>query len=187
MRTALFFLVGAIFASPLAAQEGEYDGWEVGNSGERCHLMSGFGDSSDPYYLRVDYWAQEKEVVLSVILKNGTSLTHEQELNMGIVFVDGREIDDAWGDTEFTAMVTPDFQQLISQPLTTEFLDDFAEAHSLGFLKEGAISDIYNYEDRDLLFAFQLKGSARAIQALRVCSIRASGLNTRDPFLDLDD
>lgn len=173
--------IALLFAAPLSAQEGVYGHWVVWSkeNGSTCSMRVHYESGAS---VILSYNAKLSKAVVGLMFENATSLQDGQEMQLGITFLKGGDLDEGWGEREFSVSVGDSFQAIVSEPLSSEILTDFAESSKIAFSRKGAQSSL-EFSESDLIGVYILNGSAVAAEALRNCAIDVAGLNREDPFI----
>ena len=173
-------LIAALLSCPAAAAEvapaksGDYATvglWHVSKYTRKpaCFALMALGDIATG----VQYDAKTGGVQLVLFNENATSVADGQKLKLKIIFTTGKQIDEGWGEREFTSAVGESGSRMFySEPFTKQMLDDLAKQDYL-LVQNG----------ERLVSGAKLEQSAAMVAKLKQCSIEAAGLNKDDPFL----
>lgn len=171
-------LIGAaLVAAPAASARDvvEVDGWRIVAGDAICFARSSYTErhTGKDSNLSIAYNAKTKLTLVSFTNTKATSIADGTALNLDIFLsLPNGRYDDGWGSKKFNVTVEDDARVFTSETLTTELLDDFAKANTIGF-----------FTGKTLVSSFGLDGSAKAIAELRKCSFEVAGMNPLDPFL----
>ena len=173
-------LLTALLACPASAADnsatrpGDYATvglWHVSRYTNKpgCYALMALGDMATG----VDYDAKTGGVQLVLFNEKATSVADGQKLKLKIVFTTGEDIDQGWGEQDFTSAVGENGSRMFySSPFNKQMLDDLAKQEYL----------IVQYRGR-MVSGAKLEQSAAMVAKLKQCSIEAAGLNKDDPFL----
>lgn len=168
---AAVMLVFSSSVSPAESKEAErhVGGFSLYRNDDNCTIIASYTDGES---VLVRYDGKTKDVNIAFTNKNATSLTENDEKKIKIYFVDGKKLDDGWGETSFSVSIENNgTRMLVSQPMDAQLLDDFAKNDAVGFF----------YGDK-MIASYTLKGSGEAIPALKTCAMQVAGINPNDPF-----
>lgn len=186
MRLPLLISVASRLALPAAAMLSaagaqaqqvyrEFDtGWTINQYPEKCTALASFeGDEM----LFVTYYPNDQQVLLTFYHPYATSLKEGQEVDMYVKFLIAGELDNGWGRRTFRVGVTTDGGRfLMSHFDANDMLNDLARGTRIAFTLDP--------NSKRLVTAYNLKGTAVMIKALRECALEAVRRNPRDPFAD---
>ncbi len=152
--------------------------WEIyaSDSGASCGAIAIFDDdeTDKPVALVIGFDAADQRVDLYFSNWTATSVDDDTTVDLDIVFLSNRDVDDGWRDIEFRVAHADDGSvSFFSNNLNKQMLIDFAKHETILFRTQNEVS----------VEVFPLDGTAAAIKLLRECAFTIAGLNPKDPFL----
>lgn len=150
------------------------NGWEINYYEDSINCLAARayegGDN-----LIIAYDPSKNTAMVSISDNDSTSLKEGELVTLQVIFVGNNAINNDWSRTSFEVFKSGSKSQMIGKFDGREMLRDVARYELMAFSIDGTA-------DR-LVGAYNLDGSAAAMESLRKCSFERSGLNPNDPFL----
>lgn len=148
------------------------NGWSIRVSGDYCVAVTTYQDGDN---LMIAYEPAHNRAMVSISDRDSSSLQEGDRVELHVLFVGGRRLDEDWGSVGFNVYKNDGVSQMVGVFDGREMLRDIARYELIAFSVDGTTER--------LVGSYSLKGSAAAMEALRRCSFEASGLNINDPFV----
>jgi len=167
----LLISLSTVSSSQSQSPEDRIGGFSLYKNADNCTILASYSNGET---VVLKYNAKTKDATLGFTNKNATSLTEKDEKGIEVDFLNGRKLDDGWGETNFSVTVERDGSRLfVSQPLDPELLTDFAKNRTIAF-----------FYSKKLIGSYALDGSSKAVPALKACAMKVAGYNPKDPFAE---
>lgn len=125
--------------------------------------------------LAISYDPSNNRMRIGIAVPDATSLKEGEEVQLHVIFVGARKLDEDWGATRFYVSANGGMNQLIGSFNGRQMIRDISRNDIIAFSIDGTAER--------LVGSYSLDGSAAAMDALRRCSFELQGLNLNDPFL----